>query len=262
MGRRTSTSPSAGGACSAGSPPSTSASCTCPADHAGPLWGSVAPPGAHETPRRSLAARTAPPGARGQARSARGGGQPCPTLAATEGPEAASGAHLSGVAPHPARPVQNPAAAGCPSRATALNWPSAPHDDAPRPPPQLRAPHATTHRRARPREARARRQRRLAGDLPARGRADGTGSRRPLPGAAPLWRRAIERALDGEACERTAGAIQLDDERTLQLVWTVTPWHGEDGAVGGALLSVDDVTAEHAEHTRQRDDAALLRMFF
>lgn len=62
------------------------------------------------------------------------------------------------------------------------------------------------------------------------------------PRAAARWGAVLSRALTGEVAHADEDPAALDGARRW-LRWDARPWRTVDGAVGGALLSVEDVTA-------------------
>ena len=64
-----------------------------------------------------------------------------------------------------------------------------------------------------------------------------------LPAA---WRDAHRRGLAGETLRRDADPWTLADGTRRWLRWAVVPWHDADGAIGGIIVSTEDVTEAKA----------------
>ncbi len=74
------------------------------------------------------------------------------------------------------------------------------------------------------------------------------------PDLPPAWRDAHRRGLDGESLHSDGDRWETTDGRVCWIRWSVTPWRGTDGAIGGIMIEAEDVT-------RQRTVAAELRLW-
>ncbi len=66
------------------------------------------------------------------------------------------------------------------------------------------------------------------------------------PDLPPAWREAHRRGLQGETLRRDADAWTLADGTRRWIRWAVVPWHDTEGAIGGIIVSTEDVTEAKA----------------
>ncbi|MCB1887386.1 MAG: PAS domain-containing protein [Rhodocyclaceae bacterium] len=78
-----------------------------------------------------------------------------------------------------------------------------------------------------------------------------------LPDLKPEWCRAYQDALDGEAVSNDDDTWERADGSRRRLRWTVQPWRGAQGRIGGVIMSIVDITRykqiEAALRASQRD---------
>jgi len=66
---------------------------------------------------------------------------------------------------------------------------------------------------------------------------------RIFPEIPPRWREVHRRALAGEVLSEEADQFERQDGTRQWVKWHVTPWRDEAGAIGGLLISTEDITA-------------------
>jgi PAS domain S-box-containing protein len=73
------------------------------------------------------------------------------------------------------------------------------------------------------------------------------------------WRRAHQAGLAGQVVTEDDDGYVAPDGTTLRFRWSVHPWHDADGAVGGILLFVEDITDRWLVERERSDSDARYR---
>jgi PAS domain S-box-containing protein len=75
------------------------------------------------------------------------------------------------------------------------------------------------------------------------------------------WREIHRRVLAGETMSAEEDRFPREDGHVDWVRWEMAPWHDPDGAIGGALLLTDVVTARKEAEAALRESEERLRMF-
>jgi PAS domain S-box-containing protein len=81
-----------------------------------------------------------------------------------------------------------------------------------------------------------------------------------FPEISDHWRAIHSRVLAGETLSSEAEPFPRADGRIDWVRWEMVPWRHADGAIGGALLFSEDMTARKESETAMRDSEARLRL--
>jgi PAS domain S-box-containing protein len=82
-----------------------------------------------------------------------------------------------------------------------------------------------------------------------------------VPDLPPAWKHALELALGGESVNQSTSEWRRDG-RIQQLNWTIVPWHGQDGALAGVAVHVEDVTERERMRHQLQEQRDFTRALF